>query len=379
MKFFLFFLLFCSSFGFSYEITQGTLSNGISYYLCPSREGKSTSITVIVKRMDKEKKFELFDFFEEVLQEDSQDILTRSTLNDGSFCFNAEPFSIKVLREGLPISQFLLQISKFLECPEISNKCIEEMREEFLEDLDDDLQILFTKAIETDFIISKESGFDKSEFEEALFLARSNDEIRNDYRTLFTTSPMAIIIEGIVDVNEFERLFGGISRNVQKNPQPIDSENNIAYYSPCYCVGYRGSLLYEYNYSASTFRDQVLKDLFLLIGCQTNIISGGYSYRVGNLGQSEFFGSRDKISTVDCSIDLFDFAKNELAMVYQINLIPQWRKCVGHFISGISENLKPNNQNLIRELDALNIDEFHSFMLKYFSNIQYVSLDEDDN
>lgn len=379
MKIFSFVLLFYSSLVFSYEIPQGTLSNGISYYLCPNiPERKNISITVVVKRTDKEQKFEFFPFFQEVLGASSHPHPTLFALSESFICFNIDDSLSELFGEEISINHIISQISKFLECPEVSSRCIKEMRKEFMEDLDDeDSQILFSKALETDFVISKESGFDDFELDEALFWVQSNDEIRNDYRTLFTTSPIAIIIEGSFDPNEFESLLGGISRpNVQSSTLPMVIENKIAYYYED-----EESLLYEYEYSVEpTFRDQTLKDLLRMVGYQADTILPEscliFDHPFGNLSPTEFLCSRNKISNPDCYTSRFDFAKSELAELYQRDRTHQWIRCVEHFVSGISQELTPDNQNLMKELNSLSIDEFHAFILKHFSNVQYLPFPE---
>lgn len=371
--------LFCFSFGFSTEIRQGTLKNGMRYYLWPDNTDEKSvcgqdnfysfkrydSITFVFKKKEHQilfptlKLLEKRDFFDFIGYKAPFGSISHECLGYWSMSY------FFYLSNCISLPNF----SDFFNFENISDQSIYKIRKKYWKtrvkwNLGDELsRLVYGYNIkELDFLFSGD-----------------NDAIKKACQSLIDPSQMAVIITGHFDSADLEKdlevLFGDISGD-EISGTPLTFKHD----GPIFFSKETSNLvddiideeilpdriyLYFYQFKP-TIKNHVLNDL--LFSMKFHIRKGFcdiYSEKIGSIVQ---FLSSEKICTSQFDKALFNQAKRKLEKAYRNDCTSKQDRCRDHFLSNVPDALEANHQNLLRELELVTLEEFCSFVEKYIVN-----------
>lgn len=357
-----YFFFFIVSFGFSNEMLQGTLTNGIRYYIVPDSEeneeyryedtpswAKSGTITLIVK---KPANWRFIDFNLSIRNA----IVYRETYN-----------SLSISVDYIEPDHFKNQLDSFQTW--LANKALpEETIEELQADFTDEYES-FPDDHPTDPYACKIMNllFGCNLDTERYLFAQEKTIINKTVQNSFHPSCMALIISGTfppITHEELEAQFGSIKNEgicVPLSPQftspmvircqNLDSDDFPSRAS--------ASNVYKYYYRFDpSYRNYVLNDLFLIIGA----MAGGFrEYPLCEMMPLGYFLSYWPVSWPVANEVLFDIAKTWVRESYEHSSDLE-TSCRQHFLSGISAPLSLHKKNQLQELETITLDDLNLFI-----------------
>ncbi|MDP1609297.1 MAG: hypothetical protein Q8L98_08310 [Chlamydiales bacterium] len=403
-----FVLFLFSCFGsFAGEILQGTLKNGMRYYLWPDFSVDQLEIALVVKTPEKYPFFPSAnpftdDFLTSSFFELSSTVTLehrlfhgalRDSLRNGLFDFSViglrssknEAVSKKSLRKvcapdgKLDDLKAAAHFSKCLKSEVFSNEVIRELREEYQEDMEDeDSKIRETYLEMQAFLLS---GYEPGDLDS--IFSKEDSLIHEIYHAFFEPCRMALIVTGSFDAygleRELEHLFGEIlgdgvlmdflkfkvERPVaitlkgegvaddyfgQKNDELSEEDEEL-------CP--QEVNLYHYQFDPS-FKNHVLNHLFYCT--HFDLESVFCSAALSELERNACFPFQQEIPSFEVDELLFSRAKIELEKIYKNDVLSKVERCRRHYCSEIADELEPSNQNFLRELESINLDDLNLFI-----------------
>lgn len=355
----LFFLFLCT-FAFSEEITQGRLKNGLCYYICPDHTLQKVSLTLVVK---KPKELLSLPFCDPFYLKRFYSSTCVAEPQKNTYEFSLSQFDLKGA---------LLALSETIAKGTFSEKDIEEMREEYLED-----QLLPKTGTFKELLFEGDEKYIAPFFE-------GEKPFEELFETLFDPSQMALVITGNFDRLGMETLIENLFADLPnrkmatsfisyKHLEPIAVTFTNVSLDEFYEIDEvseeetlsRDLNFYFYPLEAS-YRSHVLSDLFSFIAFekQKSLIR----YSIGRL-EDYFCFPFEEIPMKKPSMDQFEKMKKELRKFYEGKEISVEQRCVDHFVLGMKGDLKPENGNLLEALDSLSFESLNDFMEKKIQNI----------
>lgn len=364
--------LLLSSIGFSDEIFQGTLKNGMKYYFLPESQFEHSTITLVVKKPKELCRGPLISsFFEEGLPLDGY------WFGRSEFDYLVYTYQGYLARNSLTDTLSLL-FQRLLEKQPFSDSLIEELRMDYKEDQEEPVPAPAQKLFETLW----DGDF---EYVDRLF-TKDNNAISQAYHSLFEPSRMAVIVEGSFDGLNVEEIFEGtfgriIGEKMFLSPlgfKPkktlafaIEAEGGVDFFGLDQDEEHvleRTDLVYLYCYPvAPTYREHVLNDLYFCTNFYED--SDIYNAIIGKLRPTIFFPSIKPITISSLDPFIFNMAKDELKERYQCDHFSAADKCLYHFLSDIPDKLELDNQHLLHELELVTFSDYCSFVEGQFQHI----------
>lgn len=364
-------LFLFSSFGsFAGEILQGTLKNGMRYYLWPDFSNDQLEIALVVKAPQEYPSFPSANPFS------ANDFWTnsffewRSTISLEYWLFHG------VLRDSL--RNGLVYFSECLKNEVFPNKVIQELREDYQEDMDEDQKFRKTYSELQAFLIpTYEPGYLDSIF------SKEDSLIHEIYHAFFEPCRMALIVTGSFDARGLEReleyLFGEISGDgilmdflKLKAEKPLAitlkgegmadnyfGQKNDELWEEDKEVRPQEVSLYFYQFDPS-FKNHVLNDLFYCTHFDLKTFFCSEAF--GALERNAYFPFQQQIPSFEVDELLFSRAKIELEKIYKNDDLSKVERCRRHYCSEIVDELDPSNQNFLRELENIHLDDLNLFI-----------------
>ena len=364
--------LLLSSIGFSNEIFQGALKNGMRYYFLPGSQFEFSTIQLVVKKPKELCRGPFIDFF----------FRERVFLNGYWRCcseFDRLVYTYQgPLTSNLLTDALSLLFQSLLEKQPFPDSLIEELRMDYEEDKEEPVPTSIRRLFE----ILWNGDF---EYIDHLF-TQDNSTINQAYRSFFEPSRMAVIVEGPFDPLNVEAIFEDtlgkiVGDGIFPCPLSLRLEKPLAFAAEVENktdfsdldqdeeqAFERTDFIYLYYYPvAPTYREHVLNDLYFCTKYYEG--SGICDAVIGKLRPTVFFHSIKPITVSSFDQFIFNMAKNRLKEHYHNSYISDVDKCLFHFLSTIPDKLELDNQNLLHELELVTFNEYCSFVEGQFQHI----------
>lgn len=354
-------LSFFSLGSFAGELVQGTLQNGIRYYLYSDPFEAKTAVAVVVKKPQQTPFLPLPGLFV-----DTRDALFQAQLTIHSIYYGYFE------GEGcISVLQGLTHLANALKKDPFPQEVVDILRLDYQDELEKMDEEDVKNAAITEFLF----GFNPSH--KADFFAKTDEEIQNLCHAFFEPSRMAIIASGSFDVAEIENRLQGLFEDIQGDGLLVDTFEPELPRPVAIAFKQKNDLdqfldeadqefnIYFYRFPPS-FRNFVLNRLFFLtqFTSKTDRFWGASSELTPDF-QFYFTG---EIAHFEIDQRAFDRAKMKLKKKYQKDSSIM-KRCRDHFISGIAEDLKPANENFLSELENIQLEDLNTFISETIQTI----------
>lgn len=353
-----YFFLLITSFCFSGELLQGTLSNGMRYYIATGYEEDDdffrdeASIKLVIK---KPAQWEFMDFGSVY----GETIRYKTTYN--SVSFSDHYIDLVDFKESLETFQ-RIAANKSLPDEEIEAMQIA-YEDDFYESKNDSVIVPDPYAHKVMNLL-----FGSEINEQRHLFGQDKDEIKQTIKTLLQPCRMALIITGDcpqLTAEELESLFGNIQNEGFREALSPTFTDRIAIRCQIPDPGII-STSYRYYYQfAPNKNNYVLNDLFLIIGA---FAAGFIEAPVQEQMPLGYVGTYWPPSWPSNNPVLFDVAKTILKNTYEHPGDIE-KRCEQHFLSGISDPFDPTNQDLLNELEPLTQEDLQLFIDQHIGDL----------
>lgn len=370
MRFFFYLCLLSFINAFSFNIDQGILENGMRYYLHPSGNEK-VHIHLCFKTPQKYARFPSIDLLASIPYKYLS--LANGGFTRGSYGHTVNGItSEKSPQECLEVVSEILNADTF---PEIV-RALRDEYEDLLEERGEGEEVAEEYLC---FLYGEESIND--------IFSRDDAFLGKIVHSFLEPSRMCLFIEGSFDSEiiklELEKLFGGIQSSgilidsFDYKPQrpfaftvkaPFIADMFFCAEEPDYSEGaeqlIQETSFYYFDIKPS-FKNAVLKDLLLLSLFGKDSKSSITLQAIGELSPRPVLPYLNELSEPQLDPILFAEFKKKLKEVYHDYKAPVASQCLLHFLSGISDQLLLNNQNLISELEQVTLEDLNNFIKQH--------------
>lgn len=365
------FSLSCLS-GFAGETAQGTLKNGIRYYLYNDPFETEMTVGFVVKRPKQHLFFPVPDPFE--VRED------RGLFSDQYYYDMGDGYVFFAGGVERSLSDGLVYISECLKRDLFSKEAVQQLRFDYEEDREelegDDLEDASWEEMLA-FLVG-----DSAAYEDKLF-RQTDEQIQNLCHAFFEPSRMAIFVTGSFDLSEIKDQLQLLFEEIQGEGTLVESyhydrhQRPFAFTIKAYNIAdecfeedtgeyfehkeEKAQELSWYIYELTpSFRECVLHDLFLLSHYNAN--SNFCSDSFGELRVDTGIPFLGKVPCEKIDQRTFDQAKKALDARYRNDAAPFFEKCAAHFGLDFPDDLEPANGNLLRELETIELEDLNAFI-----------------